>query len=132
MANDRSRPTVNPVFRQFTLRQSLLILTIVAVLAGILRHLRLDSIQLYGFLLAPALVYGLVKLLGIAIVPAKWISRRLVVIACGLLLLTVAVVGSIQHLALVLFLPLASIWICLLYTSPSPRDLSTSRMPSSA
>ena len=25
-----------------------------------------------------------------------------------------------------------SSWICLLYTSPSPRDLSTSRMPSSA
>ena len=25
-----------------------------------------------------------------------------------------------------------SIFICLLYTSPSPRDLSTSRMPSSA
>ena len=25
-----------------------------------------------------------------------------------------------------------AIWICLLYTSPSPRDLSTSRMPSSA
>ena len=23
-------------------------------------------------------------------------------------------------------------WFCLLYTSPSPRDLSTSRMPSSA
>ena len=27
---------------------------------------------------------------------------------------------------------LKSIYICLLYTSPSPRDLSTSRMPSSA
>ena len=27
---------------------------------------------------------------------------------------------------------LHSFWICLLYTSPSPRDLSTSRMPSSA
>ena len=26
----------------------------------------------------------------------------------------------------------AWIWNCLLYTSPSPRDLSTSRMPSSA
>ena len=26
----------------------------------------------------------------------------------------------------------SSHWICLLYTSPSPRDLSTSRMPSSA
>ena len=24
------------------------------------------------------------------------------------------------------------VWDCLLYTSPSPRDLSTSRMPSSA
>ena len=24
------------------------------------------------------------------------------------------------------------LWVCLLYTSPSPRDLSTSRMPSSA
>ena len=26
----------------------------------------------------------------------------------------------------------ACMWDCLLYTSPSPRDLSTSRMPSSA
>ncbi len=26
----------------------------------------------------------------------------------------------------------ANFWLCLLYTSPSPRDLSTSRMPSSA
>ena len=30
------------------------------------------------------------------------------------------------------FLPVDSINLCLLYTSPSPRDLSTSRMPSSA
>ena len=34
-------------------------------------------------------------------------------------------------LAALSFLPL-SLWACLLYTSPSPRDLSTSRMPSSA
>ncbi len=34
--------------------------------------------------------------------------------------------SSIHMLAV--FVP----WICLLYTSPSPRDLSTSRMPSSA
>ena len=27
---------------------------------------------------------------------------------------------------------LEQLWGCLLYTSPSPRDLSTSRMPSSA
>ena len=31
-----------------------------------------------------------------------------------------------------LTLNLDAFWICLLYTSPSPRDLSTSRMPSSA
>ena len=28
--------------------------------------------------------------------------------------------------------PVVYLWYCLLYTSPSPRDLSTSRMPSSA
>ena len=31
-----------------------------------------------------------------------------------------------------LFIALAGLEACLLYTSPSPRDLSTSRMPSSA
>ena len=30
------------------------------------------------------------------------------------------------------FLPKVKVEVCLLYTSPSPRDLSTSRMPSSA
>ena len=29
-------------------------------------------------------------------------------------------------------LPAPNLLVCLLYTSPSPRDLSTSRMPSSA
>ena len=33
---------------------------------------------------------------------------------------------------IVLTLLVVLIWVCLLYTSPSPRDLSTSRMPSSA
>ena len=32
----------------------------------------------------------------------------------------------------VCFTPTGLAWLCLLYTSPSPRDLSTSRMPSSA
>ena len=39
--------------------------------------------------------------------------------------LTDSGISSLVHLA-------ASGYICLLYTSPSPRDLSTSRMPSSA
>ena len=35
-----------------------------------------------------------------------------------------------KYIYLILFFPL--VFSCLLYTSPSPRDLSTSRMPSSA
>ena len=37
-----------------------------------------------------------------------------------------------QHVDEARGLPSTSPWVCLLYTSPSPRDLSTSRMPSSA
>ena len=43
-------------------------------------------------------------------------------------LLSMIIMSPIQCL---LFLSVA-LWSCLLYTSPSPRDLSTSRMPSSA
>ena len=40
--------------------------------------------------------------------------------------------GIATLIGLVVLMPV-SVWgICLLYTSPSPRDLSTSRMPSSA
>ena len=39
-------------------------------------------------------------------------------------------IGMLMILATVIFKILAK--LCLLYTSPSPRDLSTSRMPSSA
>ena len=39
---------------------------------------------------------------------------------------------TIDYDALVIFTPHWQTYICLLYTSPSPRDLSTSRMPSSA
>ena len=37
-----------------------------------------------------------------------------------------------HKLKLILFLSSMRSYACLLYTSPSPRDLSTSRMPSSA
>ena len=40
-------------------------------------------------------------------------------------------VGLVGGLAVITMLSLF-IYGCLLYTSPSPRDLSTSRMPSSA
>ena len=42
-----------------------------------------------------------------------------------------AIIDLAQSLAEEQFQPFAA-HLCLLYTSPSPRDLSTSRMPSSA
>ena len=61
--------------------------------------------------------------------------------ALKLFAMTSSMVISVNELApfgktgptAVFYLLLAGlIWFCLLYTSPSPRDLSTSRMPSSA
>ena len=49
--------------------------------------------------------------------------------------ITVQVLGICSALAITVQLQQAvimSLSVCLLYTSPSPRDLSTSRMPSSA
>ena len=38
----------------------------------------------------------------------------------------------VQEMALAANMPVPSLYVCLLYTSPSPRDRSLSRMPSSA
>ena len=43
-----------------------------------------------------------------------------------------AITGSVMYLAQILRYDIMYSSGCLLYTSPSPRDLSTSRMPSSA
>ena len=49
------------------------------------------------------------------------------------LLLLAANLGLILHLASGELKPVAEwVWLCLLYTSPSPRDQRGSRMPSSA
>ena len=39
---------------------------------------------------------------------------------------------GVPRIVVLVFGRIVLLWICLLYTSPSPRDLSTSRMPSSA
>ena len=47
----------------------------------------------------------------------------------------IGVAGSLVVVPLTylqVFAGIAHVYLCLLYTSPSPRDLSTSRMPSSA
>ena len=66
------------------------------------------------------------------------LPRRLVAETLGTALLLATVVGSgimAENLAggnVAIALLGNTIPTCLLYTSPSPRDLSTSRMPSSA
>ena len=56
-----------------------------------------------------------------------------VIIVCRRLSTTYGKAAVKGHLALGLGSEIQGIiYICLLYTSPSPRDLSTSRMPSSA
>ena len=56
--------------------------------------------------------------------------RKLMLGAAALLTFAVAGTASAQpHEGPV---KAAFVYVCLLYTSPSPRDLSTSRMPSSA
>ena len=46
---------------------------------------------------------------------------------------TKKILKIIGHFASIVFITAFLHWVlCLLYTSPSPRDLSTSRMPSSA
>ena len=47
-------------------------------------------------------------------------------------LLILGVFNSVPVLAQDTALDINRVYSCLLYTSPSPRDLSTSRMPSSA
>jgi len=62
-------------------------------------------------------------------------GTRLTGLALGWTALTFALIGFADNFPLLLILALASgigSGACLLYTSPSPRDLSTSRMPSSA
>ena len=49
----------------------------------------------------------------------------------GLVLAWTSISGNLNLVPLIFYLG-AIFWTCLLYTSPSPRDLSTSRMPSSA
>eukprot|EP00831_Metopus_contortus_P060816 TRINITY_DN52707_c0_g1_i1.p1 TRINITY_DN52707_c0_g1~~TRINITY_DN52707_c0_g1_i1.p1 ORF type:complete len:119 (+),score=19.35 TRINITY_DN52707_c0_g1_i1:45-401(+) len=68
-----------------------------------------------------------------------WVAIAFVVITSGRYLKLLSQYWFLVHLALGLAVAVASIILssgvsknCLLYTSPSPRDLSTSRMPSSA
>ena len=60
----------------------------------------------------------------------KTILTQTVIVAIGAMGMTLVIVSGGIDLSAGSLVALCS--VCLLYTSPSPRDLSTSRMPSSA
>ena len=75
----------------------------------------------------------------IAVIPATMIPIIVIIIQFNIKLEDVLAIGALPFigasLAMMTKLGLQGLklsYICLLYTSPSPRDLSTSRMPSSA
>ena len=110
-------------------------------------------VSLLSVLIVPLIVFNSADFLGVEItkeismvnIATKMFFVVTVPVIFGMIvrsLMTDFIVSKtliIQRLSVILFLVVfTSIWIeewdriCLLYTSPSPRDLSTSRMPSSA
>ena len=83
---------------------------------------------------------GVVLNLRNSVAAALWLVVSMIALAVLFIMLHAEFIGLIQIMVyagaiVVLFLfviMLLNIKACLLYTSPSPRDLSTSRMPSSA
>ena len=106
-----------------SLLQFLAVVTVLAALAGVIftrLHLLIKAVMVVvAVLLAVALWYGSGKAWGVVLMGAAiamffllpWLDRSPVL--------------SVRYRSL-------PFKVCLLYTSPSPRDLSTSRMPSSA
>ena len=83
-------------------------------------------ILLLNYIFVPALAYGSQLALGAIFVTLIYGILRFANFATGDMM-------SFGTMVTILFTwYFQSIGICLLYTSPSPRDLSTSRMPSSA
>ena len=77
----------------------------------------------------PRLYTALAECLSVLLITPTLVPRFSKMVTAGVTLLWAAVLSA--FLGLTGNVP-GRFWICLLYTSPSPRDLSTSRMPSSA
>ena len=78
-----------------------------------------------GVLLA-AILFGFLYQGGAELALWTSIPRELIVVIQALVILFTGALDNMVRM------PLERLFLCLLYTSPSPRDLSTSRMPSSA
>ena len=94
-----------------------------------------DVLQLAGLLY---LTGGLlnpfsVMILAPVVVSAVVLGRKSTLMLIGLVAVSVSFLAFFHHpLTWQESVKLPPYYLCLLYTSPSPRDLSTSRMPSSA
>ena len=83
-------------------------------------------IVLFNFTLIPALAYGSQLALGAIFVTLIYAVLRFANFATG------DMMSFGTMFAVILTYYFQSLGICLLYTSPSPRDRTRSRMPSSA
>jgi len=102
---------MKPVFNRFTLRQTLVIVTLVAIVVAILRELQAGSVLAYGILLAPVVLYTLAHVLAIVIRPVGYAANRPTSVQslCLLIPWTLAIFFGLG--TLLALLPLAVFWM---------------------
>ena len=88
-----------------------------------------------GYIVAIALIAGIMAY-GFDYYTASandrpFMAKHVLLRPSGRIGVKLGIVGFAMFLAIFLY-PLRKYWTCLLYTSPSPRDMRRSRMPSSA
>lgn len=115
--NELSIPARESMVRQVSLRQIIALFTLSALLAGILRHLRLDSVALYGFLLAPAILYTVTFIVGLWLDPMTRLARWHTILFGSLILLAIIATTCLEPYSLVLTLPIAALWMSQLVVS---------------
>ncbi|MEX2111801.1 MAG: hypothetical protein WD845_01365 [Pirellulales bacterium] len=98
------------LLNRYSIRQILALVTAAAIAAAVLRQLRLENAQTYAFVLAPSILYGLLRAAGVMLRPAQSLARRPVAVLGVSLLAFVMVSLVYQPRALVALLPVAAFW----------------------
>jgi hypothetical protein len=118
------------LLNRFSLRQALGVMTLTAGIAAILRHIRVDNVAAYAFLLAPSLAHCMFRVTGVVLRPCRWCARR-PGSALGLIsFVTLFVAFIIEIRTSIVFLPISAIWVLQLVIattiensdSPQPRQ----------
>ncbi len=104
-------PAAQQLMNRFSLAHLLVALTIMALMLAIVRGLKIDLTLAYALLLAPTMVYTVLRGLAIAIKPFTWCSRRPGLILGLLVGITLIVVLVENRAALIVMLPLAAGWM---------------------